>query len=194
MRILTPRRNNVRHSRRSIRRRRLTRFETLEARQMLAGDIRGTVYNDVNNDGFRDQGEAGLVNWTVFLDTNQDGSIDAGEPSTLTDAEGKFSFLGIPAGDYRVTEIVRGGWAATNPTTGFSDVTLADGQERTVNFLNHGSGGTGSITGNVWRDLNGDGIQGPSDTGIAGWTVFLDFNEDKILDPDEPFELTDGDG
>jgi hypothetical protein len=61
-----------------------------------------------------------------------------------------------------------------------------------VDFLNHGSGGTGIITGNVWRDLNADGVQDPgTDTGVAGWTVFLDLNGDQILDPDELFELTD---
>ncbi|MCA9246155.1 MAG: hypothetical protein KDA42_03540, partial [Planctomycetales bacterium] len=161
---------------------------------LLAADISGKIYNDLNGDGVRDQGENGLANWTVFLDLDQSGDLNAGEPSQLTDADGSFRFSGLTAGDYRVAEVVRGGWAATNPTTGYTDVTVADGQDKNVSFLNHGSGGTGSIAGNVWRDLNNNGVKDASDTGIAGWTVFIDLNEDKILDPDEPFEVTDGNG
>ncbi len=135
------------------------------------------MYQDLNGDGVRDQGEDGLANWSVFLDLDTNGSLDAGEPSTLTDADGAYAFLGVTAGDYRVAEVVRAGWTATNPLAGFQDVTVADGQDKHVNFLNQGSGGSGAITGNVWRDLNADGIKDPDDTGIFGWTVFIDLNE-----------------
>ena len=50
------------------------------------------------------------------------------------------------------------------------------------------------ITGLVWRDINNDQIRDSEDTPLANWTMFLDLNGDKILDPDEPFVLTDGDG
>ncbi|MCA9268958.1 MAG: carboxypeptidase regulatory-like domain-containing protein, partial [Planctomycetales bacterium] len=185
-------------SRRANKERRSTRrnlqFESLEVRQLLAADLSGTLYNDLNGDGVRDQGEDGLANWTVYLDADLSGTLDAGEASTTTDADGSYRFTGLAAGDYRVAEVVRGGWTATNPTTGYVDVTLADGQDKHVDFLNQGSGGLGAITGNVWRDLNGDGVKDASDTGVAGWTVFIDLNGDKVLDPDEPFQLTDGNG
>ncbi len=178
----------------SSRRRRVTRFEALESRQLLAADITGAVYNDLNGDGVHNNGEVGLANWTVFLDLDSNGNLDAGEPSTFTSADGKYDFRGLAAGDYRVAEVVRSGWHATNPITGYLDVTLVDGQDKTVNFLNQGSGGTGVITGNVWRDINNNGVQDPEDTGLAGWTLFLDLDGLGTLDPDEPFVLTDGNG
>ncbi|WP_197455072.1 SdrD B-like domain-containing protein [Stieleria varia] len=194
MNILSRRINKKTRQRKMLRRRRFSRLETLEARQLLAGDISGGIYNDLNGDGVRDQGEDGLANWTVFLDQNQSGTLDAGEPSALTNADGEYFFGGLSAGDYRVAELVRSGWTPTNPASGFQDVTLSDGQSKTVNFLNQGSGGTGVITGNVWRDINNNGIQDPEDTGLAGWTLYLDLNGDKVLDPEEPFVLTDGNG
>ncbi|MBI1309703.1 tandem-95 repeat protein [bacterium] len=171
-----------------------TLIEQLELRTLLAAQITGTLYQDLNANGVRDQGEAGLANWTVFLDQNQNGSLDAGEASMVTDADGKFSFNGLAAGDYRVAEVVRSGWTPTNPVTGYTDVTLLDGQSQRVDFLNEGTGGTGVITGTVWRDINNDTVRDPEDTGLAGWTIFLDINGNGTLDSDEPFELTDGNG
>jgi hypothetical protein len=51
---------------------------------LLAADVTGAVYNDLNGDGVHNNGEAGLANWTVFLDQNLDGSLNAGEPSALS--------------------------------------------------------------------------------------------------------------
>ena len=116
----------------SSRRRRVTRFEALESRQLLAADITGAVYNDLNGDGVHNNGEVGLANWTVFLDLDSNGNLDAGEPSSLTDADGKYAFRGVTAGDYRVAEVVRTGWVATNPATAFTDVTVVDGTGRVV--------------------------------------------------------------
>ncbi|MEZ6062945.1 MAG: SdrD B-like domain-containing protein [Planctomycetaceae bacterium] len=187
--VQTRRRRNVRRNRTE------SRLESLESRLLLAAQIHGTVYHDVNADGIRQQDEGGLPNWTVFLDQNQNGALDAGEDSVQTDNEGDFQFTGLAAGDYRVVEIVRPDWTATNPATGYVDVTLADGDDLRVDFLNEGTAGSGIITGNVWTETstttqNHD----PEDTPLSNWTVFLDLNGDGVLDPDEPFQLTDGDG
>ncbi len=194
MRPLFYRDSKTRHQRPSSRQRRRMRLECLEARQLLAAEITGTVYNDLDGDGIRDQGEKGLASWTVYLDLNRSGSIDADEPSQLTDADGMYRFTGLVAGDFRVTEVVRSGWTATNPTSGLIDVTAIDGESIKADFLNQGSGGTGIITGHVWRDLNNNGIQEAGEGGVAGWQVYLDLNGDRVLDPDEPFEITDGEG
>jgi VCBS repeat-containing protein len=179
---------------RANRRRRTPRLESLEVRQLLAASIAGTVYNDLNGNGARDQEERGLANWTVFIDLNRDGALQDGEPSALTDADGDYRIGDLAAGDYRVAEVVRSGWTATNPAGGFAEVTARDFETARLDFFNQGSGGTGAITGNVWRDLNANGIKDVGDTGVADWTVFLDLSNDKVLDPEEPFELTDGNG
>jgi len=40
----------------------------------------------------------------------------------------------------------------------------------------------GSIQGQKWNDLNGDGIKDPGEPGLGGWTIFLDENDNGILD------------
>ena len=190
----TRRHNRKARQRKLARQNRFLQFESLEQRQLLAADITGAVFNDVNGDGVRDQGEDGVANWTVFLDTNQDGVLDIGEPSDATDGDGKYEFLGVVADDYRVAQVLRTGWTATNPAAGFADVTAVDGENVSADFLVQGTSGTASITGNVWRDLNGNGIKEAGDTGVAGWTVFIDLDGDKVVDPEERWELTDGNG
>src|SRR5262249_54096293 len=59
--------------------------------------------------------EPGLPNWQIYLDTNNNGVLDAGEPSTLTDANGNYSFTGLQPGTYVVREVPQTGWTQTRP-------------------------------------------------------------------------------
>ena len=43
----------------------------------------------------------------------------------------------------------------------------------------------GEIHGLVWKDLNGFGIVQPTSPFVAGITVYLDLNENGVLDPSE---------
>ena len=65
-------------------------YEPLECRRLLAADITGAIYHDVNGNGVRDQGDDGLANWTVFLDLNRDSVLDTDEPFTVTDGDGAY--------------------------------------------------------------------------------------------------------
>ena len=50
-----------------------------------SGSISGVVYNDLNENGVRDAGEAGLAGWTIYQDLNNNGRFDNGAitiPST----------------------------------------------------------------------------------------------------------------
>jgi uncharacterized delta-60 repeat protein len=51
-----------------------------------AGSISGTVFNDANNNGVRDAGEAGVGGVTVFQDLNNNGVYDAG-PATYASTD-----------------------------------------------------------------------------------------------------------
>lgn len=77
--------------------------------------IMGTVFDDTNNSGAQDVGEAGLPQRGVFLDLNGDGVLNnpssgdgqfdglAVEPWRLTDEDGHYSFEDLgPASEYRV--------------------------------------------------------------------------------------------
>lgn len=53
---------------------------------------------------------------------------------------------------------------------------------------------TGSIAGSKWHDLDADGIWDTSEAGLAGWTIYLDVNENDRLDGGELNTVTDAAG
>lgn len=80
--------------------------------------ISGTVYTDVNKNGIRDGGEAGLGGITVRLSGNNDlGQIVS--LSTVTAADGSYSFSPLRSGSYTVTVATPSGYTsnAANPGT-----------------------------------------------------------------------------
>ncbi len=80
------------------------------------GEIHGFKWNDLNGDGVWDQpSEPGLANWKIYLDANNNGALDPSEKWTTTAADGSYSFTGLPAGNYVVSELVEAGWVQTSP-------------------------------------------------------------------------------
>jgi hypothetical protein len=55
--------------------------------------ITGVVFDDVNRNGRRDTGEAGIAGVTVFLDLNDNNRLDTGEPSAVTAADGSYTLV-----------------------------------------------------------------------------------------------------
>ena len=77
---------------------------------IIDGEISGMKFNDMDGNGQRDSDgadnmvgtaddEVGLAGWTLFLDRDADGFLDAGERSTITDAQGRYSFSVTPDAD-----------------------------------------------------------------------------------------------
>jgi len=134
-------------------------LESLESRLLLTGDVGGTVYHDLNENGVRDPGadEPGLEGWTVFVDTNNDGILNAGEPTQVTDIDGDYLITGVVAGTYNIYEIPISGWAPSPGSLDHQLVTIVDDDEAKVQFGNV-IAQVGSIEGTVWNDANGDGI------------------------------------
>ncbi|HEV2688087.1 MAG TPA: SdrD B-like domain-containing protein, partial [Bryobacteraceae bacterium] len=155
----------------------------------VLGKIAGTVYNDLNGDAIKQSTEGGLANVTVFVDKNKNGILDVGEPKTTTAANGTYTIASVVAGTYQVREIVPATFRATtaNPVT----VTVANGGTSTANF---GDSQTVLITGNVFNDANGNKIKDATEKGIAGVTVYLDFNNNGQLDSFELKTTTDANG
>ncbi|MGN6544931.1 MAG: tandem-95 repeat protein [Aureliella sp.] len=175
--------------------RRLWSLETLEERRVMAGDVTGNVFNDLNANGLDDTGDKGLAGWTVFLDTNSDGALSAGEPSTVTDTKGRYALLGVPAGTQMIYEVLQPGFA---PTPGFSDhqsVTVRDGKESRIKFPNVTAPvTTGQVAGTVFLDGNQNGLHDIGEEPLQAWTVFVDSNGDGSLTAGEPVTATDADG
>ncbi len=80
-----------------------------------AGSISGVLYQDLNKNGIRDNGEPPQSNWTVYLDNNRNRVLDFGDVTTTTAADGSYVFNGLFSGQYTVTEVIQAGWEQTAP-------------------------------------------------------------------------------
>lgn len=176
-------------------RRRAFLLELLENRQLMAGDITGTVFNDLNANGVDDPVENGLPGWTVFVDTNNSGTYNPGEPFAVTDVDGKYGIAGVPAGTVTIYEVPQDGFA---PTPGFTDhqsVSVRDNKTTRVKFPNVTAPiVNGTIVGTVFEDDNENLTKDSGEHGLVGWTMFIDTNGDGSLTTGEPTAVTDADG
>jgi protocatechuate 3,4-dioxygenase beta subunit len=145
------------------------------------------VWNDIDNDGIQDAGEAGVGGVTVTLYAG-DGTTVIG--TTVTDALGNYIFTGLPAGAYVV--------GFSNFPAGFTLSASGAGSDRSTDSdANTGTGKTGVINlsvgednmtidaglhqdptkaslGNfVWLDADADGVQDAGEQGVGGVRVDL---------------------
>ncbi len=126
---------------------------------VLHGSICGTVFNDLDMDGYWDAGEPGIPGVTITLSTGD---------TTVTDANGDYCFEELAPGTYTVTETNLPDWSSTTPDV--VTVTLALNEDAIVNF---GDVQAGTIKGTVWADADMDGIWDANEVGIWGVTVSL---------------------
>ena len=107
--------------------------------QPQPGSISGHKWNDKNRNGKKDSGELPIAGVTIKLvGTTVTGQ--AVSKQTTTGADGSFSFTGLEAGAYTVSEEVPVGWDATSDVS--VGVTLTTGQNLTgIDFLNAQQGG-----------------------------------------------------
>jgi protocatechuate 3,4-dioxygenase beta subunit len=139
------------------------------------GAISGLKFQDNNGDGVQNGSDAGIAGWTIELDKDANGTVDA---TTITGAGGAYSFTGLTAGTYRVREVGQAGWIQT--TDNPANVTVVSGTNSVDN--NFGNFQLGSISGQKFNDINGDGIKNGSDAGLAGWTIQLDKDANGTVD------------
>ncbi len=182
-------------------------MEALEHRRLLAADINGTFYEDVDSNGIKSGPDNTLSGWLAFVDIDQNGRLNnlpdgTSEPFAVANGGGDYviNMAGRPSGVYRVSEVVQAGWTPTSPVS--RDVSFSAGQSTSqVDFFNFAGG---KIQGTVWEDLDEDGVRDIdvstgqfTDPGLAGWVVFLDLQptggggRNQLLDPGEPFTVTD---
>ncbi len=141
--------------------------------------IGNTVYFDANGDGVPQAGEYGLAGVTVTL-LNGGGNVLA---TTITDANGNYSFDGLPDGNYRVrvtdTRNVLGNLNLTDDPDATLDgetaITLAGADNNTANFgyaPNAQAPGDGLIGDTIFLDRNSNGAADAGE-GLEGVTVRL---------------------
>ena len=159
--------------------------------------IEGFKWNDFDGDGAWDQpDEPGLEGWTIYIDANENGQLDAGELSTVTAADGSYSFGPLEAGTYTVAEVLQAGWTQTCPDAasgGAYTLELAPGEF--ASDVNFGNWQPAYIEGFKWNDLDGDGVwDQPDEPGLEGWTIYVDANANGQLDAGELSTSTAADG
>ena len=80
--------------------------------------IGDTVWFDINEDGFQDPGEPGIPGVTVFLYNSNNTTPGNHLSATTTDANGFYSFTGLPAGNYVIGFIDPAGFVVTTQNAG----------------------------------------------------------------------------
>jgi fimbrial isopeptide formation D2 family protein/uncharacterized repeat protein (TIGR01451 family) len=153
--------------------------------ELAPGRLEGLVYRDDSNDGVRGEGEPGLAGVTITLS----GTDDLGHAvalSTATTADGAFAFGGLRPGVYGLVESQPAGYLDGRDAAGDAGGDLADDRLTGIALRPGGVGGgitfgelaPAGLAGSVYRDRDADGLQGPSDPGIAGVTITLSGTDD----------------
>ena len=83
-----------------------------------SGSIRGKVYDDVNGNGAQDANESGLEGRQVYLDLQGLGVFNSGDPITISDADGRYAFSGLPTANYLVRLVPQPGRVISAPLYG----------------------------------------------------------------------------
>jgi uncharacterized protein (DUF2141 family) len=160
--------------------------------QPSSASISGTVFLDKNANGKLDSGETGIAGVKVYIDVNQNGVLDTGEATATTDSSGKFKFTNLPAGSYRVRQVLPSGKVLVAPSAGYLPVTLAAGQN--LAGENFADVVPGAVSGTVYIDQNQDKTREISEVGASGWKVYLDLNNNGKFDSGEPSATTGSSG
>jgi hypothetical protein len=133
----------------------------------LRGTLTGTVFEDADGDGVRDVGELGLpgvsVDVTDFL---------ANTTTWTTDANGDWTATQIPAGGDATVDVDEGSLPAGSTLTAGADpntVTVVAGA--TTPAGDDGYQLRGTLTGTVFEDTDGDGVQDAGEPGLPGVEV-----------------------
>jgi hypothetical protein len=169
------------------------------------GRVEGTKFQDTNGNGVRDPGEPGVAGFVIYVDLNQNGVRDAGEPFTSTDQNGMYS-LNVPLGMHHIREVNQVNWTQTSPVPGPStvpqsmpmdgfwevDIQAAGDIIPDQDFGN--APNPGEIRGMKFDDDNRNGVRDPGEPPFPGVTIFLDLDDDGVLDPTEPQTVTDAQG
>ncbi len=152
----------------------------VDAGYYATSSLQGLVFDDLDGDGAHGAGEPGLANVSMTL-TGTDDLGTAVSLSTTTDANGNYSFPGLRAGTYTVTEAQPAGYLDGDDHAGtaggtvtndvISAITLAPGTD--ASGYTFAEFRAGSIGDTVFSDTDGDGVQDVGEPGLGGVLVAL---------------------
>jgi uncharacterized protein (DUF2141 family) len=126
--------------------------------------IGGQVFQDNNADGLDDGADAGLQGWTIQLLNPTTGAV---LNTATTDSTGSYAFANLGPGAYQVLDVAQSGWLQTTQSP--ANITASSGSN--VSGAGFGQFHSGSISGQVFQDANGDGRLDGTESGWPGITV-----------------------
>jgi hypothetical protein len=173
----------------------------------MVATLTGTVFQDVDFDNIFNTGagDTPLPNVTLFLDRNGNGTFEPDvEQSAISNLDGIYSFVDIPAGDVVLVQPGPDGTFLGN-TPVF--LPLVDGETVIFDVSNPIVAapptptppvvptGTGSISGTTFIDLNRDGLYDPALEPIrSGVEIYIDTNNDGTRGGNEPLVVSNEGG
>jgi subtilisin-like proprotein convertase family protein len=140
------------------------------------------VFNGLNPNGVwtlqlydNATGDTGTLNgWTLTLMNS--------EPWTTTDVFGLYTFNGLATGKYTVRHVVPAGWnAGPGPVDGGHAITIGGAGPQALD-RDFGELRANAIYGRFYDDVNHSGSMSPGEASLAGWTAFLDRNNNGTPD------------
>lgn len=167
------------------------------ADEAITVTLTGSVFNDGNGDGIRQNTDPGLAALQVYIDLNNVGVFVAGDPIATTDASGNYTLTYQPATTKSliIREIRPGALRRTKPAgiypLGFYTVNPISGP---FTHLDFGNSVTGLITGSVFNDANSNGKEDATEKGLANFRVYVDKNKDGKFESNELSTLSDSSG
>lgn len=160
----------------------------------------GSGETGVVNFGDRPASGVGTITGKVYEDVNANGvdddgialadvivTLHTGQVDT-TDVSGVYSFI-VPVGSYTVVEADPDGYGSTTPNA--VDVLLtADGETQQADFGDIVADASGTIEGTVFLDANDDGILDPGENGIADVPVTVVGVDSTVTDGNGLYSFT----
>jgi hypothetical protein len=128
--------------------------------------ISGVAFIDTNGNGLLDSGENGAGGYMIQL-TGPGSTVT----TVATAADGSYSFVGLTAGSYTITELPTAGFART--TSDPAPITITGASDPGRSGVNFGNFQTFAIFGSAFNDANGNRVLDSGETGLAGVVIHL---------------------
>ncbi|MGH1384916.1 SdrD B-like domain-containing protein [Kordia sp.] len=173
----------------------------IDRAQVVSYNIFGTVYDDDNSNAALDSNEAGRlenVTLTLYIDDDANGRVGTGDTiieTTTTAADGTYSFLNVTEANTLVAITIpqnTADYIYTLTTDARLDTSSVNTDVTGVDFGVNKEATSYTVSGNVFNDENGDGVNESTEAGLRGITVNLyeDVNGNGRIDRGEPLIAT----
>lgn len=170
----------------------------IDVEEKDCGLIGNFVWEDLNANGVQDPNEPPLPNVRVTLLDGQNNPLD----TTYTDANGEYYFYSLHPGQFYVQFTKPQDYIPSPANSGDdrfdSDADVNTGLTQLIDIAKYEKDSTfdagfyryASIGDTVWVDKNGDDVQNPDESGLAGLKVRLEDCNGAVLDS----TVTDNEG